>query len=75
MQSLNKEIRIINMFDLMAENKPCPASQLSAGSFAAASLCPTIFHRVLANKERANIRFLSVGGVFVFVTFFARKST
>lgn len=42
---------LINVFDLMAENKPCPASQLSAGSFAAASLCTTIFYRVLANKE------------------------
>ncbi|KTD00370.1 ThiF family adenylyltransferase [Fluoribacter gormanii] len=42
---------LINVFDLMAENKPCPASQLSAGSFAAASLCTTILYRVLANKE------------------------
>ncbi|PWY54403.1 hypothetical protein DGG96_17150 [Legionella qingyii] len=42
---------LINVFDLMAENKPCPASQLSAGAFASASLCATIFYRVLANKE------------------------
>lgn len=42
---------LIHVFDLMAENKPCPASQLSAGSFAAASLCTTIFYRALANKE------------------------
>lgn len=42
---------MISVFDLMAENKPCPASQLSAGSFAAASLCTTIFYRFLADKE------------------------
>jgi|GEM_PF-2954377 len=42
---------LTHVFDLMAENKPCPASQLSAGSFAAASLCTTIFYRALANKD------------------------
>ncbi len=42
---------IIHVFDLMAENKACPASQLSAGSFAAASLCTTLFYRAISNKE------------------------
>lgn len=42
---------LIKVFDLMAENKPCPASQLSAGSFAAASLCATLFYRSLADKN------------------------
>lgn len=46
---------IIRVFDLMAENKPCPASQLSAGSFAAASLCTTILYRVVANKDVASL--------------------
>lgn len=38
---------------IMEDGKPCPASQISAGSFSVASLATTVFARVLGGKSVA----------------------
>ncbi|MDX1838041.1 ThiF family adenylyltransferase [Legionella taurinensis] len=41
---------LMGVLELMKEKRPCPASQVSAGAFAAASLCVTIVHRMLSEQ-------------------------
>jgi molybdopterin/thiamine biosynthesis adenylyltransferase len=43
------------MMAKMKENKPCPASQLSVGAMAAASLCATLLCRHLSESEMATL--------------------
>ncbi|QRN03348.1 hypothetical protein GH742_05415 [Legionella sp. MW5194] len=41
---------LMGVVELMKEKRPCPASQISVGAFAAASLCVTIVHRMLSGQ-------------------------
>lgn len=51
---------LMQVISLMADNKPCPASQVSAGSFAAAALCTTLLHRLLSQQESIEMPYAMV---------------
>lgn len=51
---LNNLLEIVTK---MEENKPCPASQIAPGAFAAAALCGTVLHRAISGLEVVELPF------------------